>query len=142
VQRVRAAVVLAAASALLSACGISFADAPEGNEFWKSLDISGDFRAGSTLTAAFVYEQYYPADVPVTCELWSEGELLKHIGSTVVPAYPEGDPDVTPFAGSFTFDFVVDAPGTYRVDCYSNADEDNFIREEFSVKPAITPEPR
>jgi hypothetical protein len=131
---------LIAAASLLAGCGISFADAPEGNEFWKSLDVSGERRAGSILTAAFVYEQFYPVDVPVTCEVLREGELLRHIGSTIIPAYPDGSPEVTPFAGSFSFDFVIDTPGEYRVDCYTNADEDNFIREVITIRAAATPD--
>jgi hypothetical protein len=137
--RARAGLILVAASLLASACGISFADGTEGNEFWKSLDVSGERRVRSTLTAAFVYEQFYPVDVPVTCEIWREGEFLRHIGSTIIPAYPDGGPDVTPFAGNFSFDFVIDAPGEYRVDCYTNADEDNFIRKMVTIRAAATP---
>src|SRR5439155_9692774 len=39
-------------SVALAGCGVAFSDPPQGNEFFKSLSISGDKRVGQQLTAA------------------------------------------------------------------------------------------
>jgi hypothetical protein len=61
------------------------------------------------------------------------GELVKDIGGDIIPAYPDGNPDLTPFPGNFSFDFTMDAPGDYQLQCYTPRDEDNYIEEAFSI---------
>ena len=45
--------------------------------------------------------------------------------------------------GVFAFDFAVDEPGTFKVECYTPADEDNFVRDEIEISAALdaTPTP-
>ena len=70
-------------------------------------------------------------------------ESIKEIGRTTAPAFPNGNPDVTPMPGVFAFDFAVDEPGTFKVECYTPADEDNFVRDEIEISaaPDATPTP-
>ena len=62
-------------------------------------------------------------------------ELVKEIGATDAPALVFGGPEATPFPGNYTFDFTLDAPGAYKVQCYTPADDDNFIEKEITVLP-------
>ncbi len=128
---------------LLSGCGIGFGDPPEGNEFFESLNVTGDKRAGEQLTAAVAMTQNYAVEITVECELRRGKDLVKPIGRDVVPAFPNGTPDQTPFPINYSFDFTVDDAGTYKVDCFTPLDEDNFIRDEFKIGAAaeITPMP-
>lgn len=134
---------LLAASLLLAGCGIRFSAAPQGNDFFDSLDVTGDKRVGETLTAAVALSQFYPVEVAVECELLEDSETLKPIGREVVPAMPNGSPERTPFPWNYSFDFTVDDPGEYYVDCFTPLDEDNFIREVIDIgEPAeATPTP-
>lgn len=131
------------ATPLLAACGVAFTPADQDNEFFQSLEVSGDKRVGHPLTAAVTYEQYYPVDVAFACELRQETELVKPVAEFNVKALEGGSPEATPFPGNFAFDFVVDEPGTYRVECLTPRDEDNYIIDEFDVGPApeATPTP-
>ena len=131
--------LFAALAALSVACGVSFADPPQGNEFFDSLTVTGDMRVGKPLTAFVIIRQRTPAVVDMTCELRQEKELVKEIGRDAIAALPEGGPDATPFAASFAYDFTVDEPGSYRVECYTPADEDNFILNVFDVESAPQP---
>lgn len=135
--------VLAAASLFVAGCGIRFSAAPQGNDFFDSLDVTGNKRAGETLTAAVALSQFYPVEVGVECELLQSSETVKEIGRQVVPPLPNGSPESTPFAWNYSFDFIVDNPGEYKVDCFTTLDEDNFIREIIDVGEALeeTPTP-
>ena len=130
-------------AALSGACGVAFSESNEGTEFFKRIQVSGPGRAGATMTVLLDYEQYYPADVVVRCELRTESALVAEIGPPfVAPLLPFGSPDATPIAGAFSRDFVVEDPGTYRVECLTPQDEDNFIAEEIEIGPAeATPAP-
>lgn len=130
-------------SAALVGCGIAFTPADEGNEFFQSLDVTGDQRAGLTLTAAVSYDQYYDVEVLMACELRQEKSLIKPIAEVAVMPLVNGSPDATPLPGNFAFDFVVDEPGKYRVECLTPRDEDNYIVDEFTIAaaPAETPTP-
>lgn len=127
---------LFAASLIVAGCGIRFSDAPQGNDFFDSLDVTGDKRAGQTLTAAVALSQFYPVEVAVECELLDDSATLKPIGREVVPPLPDGSPDETPFAWNYSFDFTVDETGEYYVDCFTPLDEDNFIREVINISEA------
>jgi hypothetical protein len=135
---VKAARVLAASTllaVLLSGCGISF-DEEEGTEFFVSLRVSGAMVPNATLTAAVAYEQYYPIEVTFRCELVRDAKLLREIGLDTVPSHPAGGPEATPFPGNISFDFSVDEPGAYEIECYTPDDEDNIIDESFTIAPA------
>ncbi len=131
--------LLLVAALLLSGCGVKFTDAEPGTEFFKSLKVSGTPTAGSPLTLALTYEQNNPVAVVVTCELRQGKTLIEPIGEETVPLLAGGGPKATPVAGSYSFDFVVDRPGTYRAECYTPADEYNYIIREFTVRPAANP---
>ena len=117
----------------LTGCGVAFSDPPQGNEFFKSLTISGDKRVGQQLTASLAVKQTYPIDVPIRCELRHSKNLVKELGEQSVAADPQGNPKVTPVVGSLSFNFTVDAPGDYGVECFTAADEDNYIAKALTI---------
>lgn len=118
---------------LSAACGVEFSEDESGTEFFKELTISGERRAGAPLTVSAFYEQFYPVDLDVSCELRQGNALIKPIGNQTVAAVPDGSPDATPVVGHVTFDFTVGAPGPYKVECLTPKDENNFIQEEIVV---------
>ncbi len=126
--------ILAIASAVLAGCGVRFRDPEPGNEFFKTATVSGDLRAGSTLTGAITIAQRYNIDVPFTCELRQGKQLIKPIASDVVSALEGGTPKSAPVRADYSFPFVVDKPGAYKFECFTAKDEDNFIIREFSVR--------
>ncbi len=127
-------VALALTCALLSGCGIAFGDAPDENDFFTKLEVTGDKTAGAPLTAAIAYETFYPTPVDILCELRQGSETLRAIGRGQSPAVtPERTPDDDGVPGNFSSDFTVDAPGTYKVECYTPLDPANYIVEKFSV---------
>jgi len=127
--------LLASASFLFAACGVKFSDPPEHNEFFRSLAVTGDTRAGTPLTAALSYQTTYTVPVQISCELRQGTTVVRVIGQSAIPAYPGGGPKATPVAGNFSYDFVVDDPGSYNIQCYSERDKDNFIKRAFTVRP-------
>lgn len=133
-------------SSVLTGCGIAFGSASEGTEFFKSLDVSGEKTAGAPLTATILYAQKNPLPVLIRCELRQNKEAVKQIGEATAPALVYGRPDLPGVPGTFAFDFVVDAPGAYRVQCFTVLEEDNFIEEKITIAgeppvPTITPLP-
>lgn len=132
---------LVVSAVVLSSCGIAFGSAQKGNDFFKSIDVSGEMRTGETLTLAFSYGQKHPLAVPIKCELRQNKELVKDLGVTEAPEVPYGNPEATPLPGNYTFDFTVDAAGTYKVQCYTTQDEDNFIEEEITVEQGTSETP-
>jgi hypothetical protein len=128
-------------SALLAACGVRFSEADPGTEFFKSIDISGQMRAGDPLTVVVGYDQYYPVEVAFQCELRRNKQLVTVIGEATVPPLEGGGPDATPFPGVFSFDFSAAEPGTYVVECLTPIDEDNFIGDEITIAPAADQTP-
>jgi hypothetical protein len=129
--------VLALMCAVLSGCGIAFGDAPAANDFFTTLEVTGDRTAGAPLTAAIAYETFYPAQVEILCELRRGSETLRVIGRGQAPAVtPERTPDDEGVPGNFSSDFTVDTPGSYKVECYTPKDDANYIVEEFSVGQA------
>jgi hypothetical protein len=139
--RVPRPLLLILSCAFLAGCGVKLSDAPAGTEFFKSLTVTGDMRAGAPLTAAVGVAQHYEIDVAITCQLRQSKTVLKEIGSQTVPLLPAGGPKATPVATNYSFDFTVDAPGAYNVKCLTPSDEGNFIVKEFSIKPGVTPTP-
>jgi hypothetical protein len=131
------------ASALFAGCGVAFGDGRDGNEFFREIEVSGDMRAGAPLTVAISFAQYYAMPVVVRCELRQGGELVTMLGEATATHLPFGNPDATPFPGNFAWDFSVAEPGTYKVQCYTPLDEDNYVEEEFTIRPAppTTPTP-
>lgn len=127
--------LLVIAGGLLAACGVRFSDASPGTEFFKSLTISGDMRAGAPLTAAVGIAQHYEIDVAIACQLRKGQTVLKEIGAEKVPLIPDGGPEATPVAVNYSFDFTVDAPGTYNVKCLTPSDENNFIIKQITIRP-------
>ncbi len=116
-------------------CGVSFSSAPDGTEFFKSLTVSGRMTAGAPLTAALTYEQNNPVATEIKCEVRQGKNLVKGIGSATAAFHPLGGPQATPFPGNFSFDFDIDKPGSYKLECFTPADEDNFILKNFKLAP-------
>jgi len=138
-----ALLLLTCSAVLLAACGVRFVDADPGTEFFTDIDISGEMTVGAPLTVYVQYEQFYPVDLNFHCELRRKKELVKRLGEQNVVPLENGGPDQTPFPGAIAFDFTVDAPGTYIVECLTEKDEDNFIGDEITISPAsgATPPP-
>lgn len=124
--------VMVTASLLMSACGVAFSGS-EGNDFFKSIDVAGSKTTGSPLSVTVAYKQKYPVDVTVACEIRQGKHLVQVIGERDVASIEGGGPEATPVPGSATFEFRIDDPGSYRAECYTPADEDNYIRENFTV---------
>ncbi len=132
---------LVAGSLLLAACGVNFSPAPQGNDFFRSLTITGDDHAGSPMTAVVLVRQKYDEQLDVRCEIRKGKELYKPVGQDTVPRLANGNPKATPFPMNFAYDFTVEAPGTYKFECFTPRDEDNYIIKEFTVRPQGTPTP-
>jgi hypothetical protein len=129
-----ALLILALASLLFTSCGIAFSDGPKGNDFFTSLRVSGEKRAGAPLTAAVGYETIYPAQIEIVCELRQGSRTIREIGRGFAPAItPERDPDEDAVPGNFSIDFTVEVAGTYKIECYTVLDDANYIIEEFTV---------
>ncbi len=121
---------------LAAACGVGYGSTPDGNEFFKSAKVTGDFRAGMTLTGAVTYESNYSIEVQITCEIRRGKELVQSLSSERIPALPDGGPKATPFPGNFSYDFAVAEPGAYKFECYTTKDDDNYIIRDFTVRAA------
>jgi hypothetical protein len=136
VPRSAAIVAICLTSLLYTGCGIAFSDGPQGNDFFTSLRVTGDKRAGSPLTAAVTYETIYPAPIEILCELRQGSTTIREIGRNFTPAVTPGrHPDDDAVPGNFSIDFTVELPGSYKVECYTVLDDANYIIEEFSVGP-------
>lgn len=124
----------AASSLVLFGCGVAFGPAEERADFFESLEVTGDeMRAGAPLTVTVEYNQKYPVDVEVVCEIRRNKQLVQVIGERNVASLPGGGPEATPVVGTASFEFRLDDPGSYRAECYTPADEDNYIREQFRI---------
>ena len=132
-MRIALPLLLAVLCALFAGCGVKFSDASAGNEFFKAITVTGDLRAGGTVTATVSIAQHNPVNVAVTCELRRSSTALKTLATSTVAANLSGGPTATPVASTYSFDFTVDAPGTYNVKCVTPSDIDNFIVKEFHV---------
>ena len=124
------------ASMPAAACGVTFGGAPEGNDFFTSLDVTGDMTIAAPLTAALSYETFYPVPVDIICELRQGDDLVREIGRTQAPSVPEElspDDEDERVPGNISFDFAVEEAGAFKVECYTPLDEANYIVEEFDV---------
>ena len=126
--------MLALSCALLAGCGVRFHDPQPGNEFFKSATVSGDLRVGTTLIGSVTIAQRYNIEVPITCELRQGKALVKPIGAEKIAPLPNGTPKSTPVAAHYTYEFTVEQAGAYKFECFTTADQDNFIIREFSVR--------
>jgi hypothetical protein len=129
------------ATLVLGGCGISFSNGNSGKEFFTSLNVIGTPVTRSPLTMVVAYAQNNPIDVAVKCELRQGQNVVKEVGAETVPQLANGGPQATPVAGTYTFDFTVDEPGTYKAECYTPADENNYIIRQFTVRPGASPTP-
>jgi len=132
-------IALLLATLVLSGCGVDFSSGKPGTEFFKSLKVNGTTTAGAPLTLVLAYAQNNPVDVAVTCELRQGSSLVKPIGTQTVPLLSGGSPTATPVAGSYSFEFNVEKPGTYKAECYTPADQNNYIIRQFTVRAGTAP---
>jgi hypothetical protein len=112
---------------------VRYRDPEPGTEFYESLTIEGDLLVASPLTLVVEHTQTYPVEVESVCELRQNKQTLKEIGRTLVPALEGGSPESTPTTGEQRYEFTVETAGTYKVECLTPKDEDNFIAEEITV---------
>jgi hypothetical protein len=133
VKQLPAAVALVLMCALLAGCGIAFGGSDQGNDFFTSLRVSGNKTVGAPLTAAVAYETFYPSPVDIVCELRRGRETLRPIGTFQAPAVQGLTPDDDGVPGNYSLDFSVEAPGHYKIECYTVKEEANYIVEEFTV---------
>ncbi len=135
---------------LISGCGISLSAENTASEIFVELTVQGDFAVGGQLALSLAYEQPYPVPITVVCAVLGplsddeEPEELARILSEALPANPEGGPldQATPVADAIQRSFSApDSPGRYLVRCRTEADEDNAIIEEITIKAAQTPVP-
>jgi hypothetical protein len=130
-----------AACAFAAGCGVHFASPLIDDDFFTGIVVSGREVTGAPMTVLVTYQTNYPATIDVVCELIQEDEAVREIGRATAPAFPNGNPDVSPMPGAFAFDFVVETPGTFDVECFTPADEDNFARQEINVEQGPDPMP-
>ena len=126
--------ILIAASTLCAACGVRFSDASGHNEFFRSLVVTGQTRTNTPLTVAVSYQTTYNVPVLIVCELRQGKITVQEIGRNEVPAGHDGTPKAKPVPGNFSYDFEVEHPGSYRVQCYTERDADNYITRAFTVR--------
>jgi hypothetical protein len=129
-------VALVAAAILLVGCGVRYRDPEPGTEFFSDIEVAGDMTVQAPLTVTVGFEQYYPAEVELVCELRQNNQTLRELGRQLVPPLEQGDPEATPVTGHATFDFTVDVPGDYDVECLTPKDEDNYISTDITVAAA------
>ena len=130
-MRVRA-VAMVCVAALAMACGVRFK--PKiGTEYFTSLTVEGEHRVGAPMSIVLAYDHNYPVDVQIQCEIRQGKNVVKPLGETTAAAIPNGGAKATPVAGEFRADFTVDAPGDYKAECFTPADEDNYIIKNFTV---------
>jgi hypothetical protein len=90
---------------------------------------------GVPLTAAVAYETFYPTQIEIVCELRQGSETLRQVGSFQTPAAAANlTPEDAAVVGNFSIDFTIDTPGAYKIECYTPAEEANFIIDEFTVR--------
>jgi hypothetical protein len=124
---------LALLCALFAGCGIAFSDGSAANDFFVTLEVSGERTAGAPLTAAVAYETIYPEPIEIVCELRRGSTTIRAIGRALTPGVQGVTPNDDGVPGNFSFDFMVEEPGTYKIECYTSKETANYIIEEFSV---------
>jgi hypothetical protein len=129
-------VALVAVTLVLAGCGVRYSDPEPGTEFFSDIEVAGDLRVQAPLTVTVGFEQYYPAEVELVCELRQNEQTLRELGRQTVQPLESGDPDSTPTVGHATFDFTVEPAGTYVVECLTPKDEDNYIAKEINIAGA------
>ena len=135
-MRISTVGLLACWTLLLVGCGVRLRDPDPGTEFFSDIEIAGELRAQAPLTLTVGFEQYYPAEVELVCELRQNEQTLRELGRQTVQPLEGGDPDSTPTVGHATFDFTVEPAGTYVVECLTPKDEDNYIAKEIKIAGA------
>ncbi len=123
---------------LLSGCGIGFGSGPDGTEVFQRLAVQGELRLGQPATLVVTWEQPYPVDIDVECFLKRGKKAVQVLGGDTIPGSPGADPtdpEQTPETGSFSFDFVPEQAGSYKLECETPADDNNAISETVTVLP-------
>ena len=146
---------------LLVGCGITLGADDEESEIFRDLALKGDLIAGGSTTLTLNYEQPYPVDVPIVCDLLAAEERTQPVAtpaegvdarrvlrilSESLPANAEGGPvgEATPEAGAVEQLFVLpDVAGRYRLRCFTPAAERNKIERLITIvaSPDATPAP-
>ncbi len=98
-----------------------------------AMHVIGTPAAGQPLQVELDYQQTYPVDIDVECDLDQNSEVMQTIGTDIVPGSPQARPDATPIPGKFTFPFQVQSAGDYQVVCFTPADVENKLKSSLSV---------
>jgi len=129
---------------VLTGCGISLRAENSGSEIFQELVVEGEFIAGEPLTFTLTYEQPYPVEVAIACDLLERKpdtdvvRGLRRILRDTLPANPQGGPldEATPVADSLQHTFPApERPGRYIVACFTKDDRENAIGEEITIVP-------
>ena len=152
--------VLAAFALIFAGCGITLSADEDESEMFRELTLEGDLIVGGALELKLAYEQPYPVDVAVECELRSAEEGTRPatpgpretpparpgrvllILTQQVPANPAGGAvgEATPEAGVIQGAFSLpDVAGRYRVVCFTPDDETNAIGQTIILAPRPDP---
>ena len=139
-------------------CGISLSADEDESEIFRALSVEGELTAGGEVTLTLAFEQPYPVDVAVECDLLAAEERTRALVTppaetpaaasrrpdTVLlilaeslPANPQGGPvgEATPAPGTLERSFSLpDLPGRYRVECFTPAEPRNTIGQAISVQ--------
>jgi hypothetical protein len=138
-------------------CGVSFSAEEEQSEIFTDLSISGDFTPRGQLILALRYQQRYPVEIQVVCEVLEDRSgpreerlLTRVLEQQLLPtgslSMGEGTAvpleTITPVPGTFEQPFNgPDQPGRYEVECLTPADDNNDIEESFTIEPIPTVTP-
>jgi hypothetical protein len=128
--------LFAVAAVVFAGCGVRLRDPEPGTEFFSDIDVSGEMTVNAPLTVTVGYEQFYPVEVELVCELRQNEKTLRELGRQLVAPLEEGEPEATPVVGHATFDFTVEPAGEYVVECLTPKDEDNYIAKEIGIDDA------
>lgn len=149
-------------SLFVAACGVSLSSENTGSEIFEELTIEGEsatsegeFSTGEVLALSLAYDQPYPVEILIVCDLLDplefedleedeEPEPLARLLNESLAPNPNGGPldEATPVSDTINRSFAApEAPGRYLVRCRTDADEDNAIFEEVKVVAKRTPVP-
>ena len=131
----------------LPACGIVFSAGFEGTEVFRDLELDGEFRAGSAVTATVTVTQPYAAPLAVSCRYENRditddqrkvafSERALPVFDAVLEAHtgPRPDDRENLAVETMSFEFTVSEPGDYFIACFTVAAPENGIGQRFTVE--------
>jgi hypothetical protein len=148
---------LCVGAVVIAGCGVSFSAEDEQSEIFADVLVEGDFSPGGQLTLTLRYQQPYPAQIDVACDLLEdrsgrradrlvarvlEQQILPTQGLPVGEGTPQPLEEITPVPGSFEQPFNAPVePGRYEVECLTPVDDNNKLSRSFTIAPIPTVTP-